>query len=446
MTTATVYARQSLDRSGEALAVERQLRLCREFCAQHGWEVVAEFVDNDRSATTGVQRPGFERLLHANPERIVVWHIDRLVRLTRDLERVIELGVDVYAVKAGHLDLSNPAGRAVARTVTAWATYEGEQKAERQRAANDQRAAAGRPSAGRRCYGYTADGLDIVQQEADHVREAVTNILNGVPLRAVVRAMNDAGARTTAGNTWKPTELRRYLSRPRLAGMRVHRGEVVGAGVWPAILSEDDYVAVNAVLSDPARRPKGRPRAYLLSGVGRCGVCGARLYGRVEARGPIYVCESGAHLGRKVAPIEDYVSRVMVARLSRPDAVSLFARPDEADRAAALREESRGLTARLDALAEAFAAGEIDRRQLSAGSARLRARMEQIDAELPTLIPSPALAQVVGAEDVARVWDDLLVETRREIVGLLADVTVHRAGRGARTFDPETVQIEWRTL
>ncbi|WP_183069059.1 recombinase family protein [Streptomyces sp. gCLA4] len=81
----------------------------------------------------------------SRPEAVVCWHTDRLVRVTKDLERVIALGVNVHAARAGHLDLSTPAGRAVARTVTAWATYEGEQKAERQALANLQAAKAGKP-------------------------------------------------------------------------------------------------------------------------------------------------------------------------------------------------------------------------------------------------------------------------------------------------------------
>ena len=48
-------------------------------------------------------------------------HTDRLVRLTEELDRVIKVEVPVHTVTAGDLDLSTPAGRAVARTITAWA-------------------------------------------------------------------------------------------------------------------------------------------------------------------------------------------------------------------------------------------------------------------------------------------------------------------------------------
>jgi site-specific DNA recombinase len=153
-----VYPWQSIDKGGEAAAVARQLEACRELCDQRGWTITQVCSDNDISATTGKIRPGFEALLTSNPKRIVVWHIDRLVRISKDLERVIALGVHVYAVKSAHVDLSNPAGRAVAKTITARARYEWEQKATRQVAANRQRAQPGRVLWTRRPFGFEREG------------------------------------------------------------------------------------------------------------------------------------------------------------------------------------------------------------------------------------------------------------------------------------------------
>lgn len=445
MGSATIYVRQSLDRRGDGLAIDRQLKLCRGFAERNGWDVTAEYQDNDRSATSGVERTGFEQLLASKPERIIVWHVDRLVRLTEDLERVINLGVNVHAVEAGHLDLSNPAGRAVARTVTAWATYEGEQKALRQRASNDQRAQAGRPSYGRRCFGYTGDGLTLVAEEAEHARWAVQQILAGKALREVNRELGDRGAVTTAGKAWTPTSLRRYLQLARLAGLRVHRGDVVGDGVWPALISQEDHVAVRAILSDPSRKPQGRPRTYLLSGIARCGQCGGKIYGRIERRGPIYTCESGAHLGRKLKPIDEYVEAIFINRLSRADAARALARPGTEDRVEELRTEQRSLTGRLDELAQAFAMGSISARQMTTASTAMQKRLDEISAAIPTLTPSPALRKILNTQDVAETWQSLAIPDRREIVGLLSMVTIHPAGRGAREFNPETVTVEWES-
>jgi hypothetical protein len=108
-----------------------------------GLHVSRLYTDNDISATNGRVRPEFQRMLRDRPAAIVAWHQDRLLRLTSDLEKVIDLGVNVHFVTAGMLDLSTPAGRAVARTVAAWSQYEGEQKSLRQQSANLQRAERG---------------------------------------------------------------------------------------------------------------------------------------------------------------------------------------------------------------------------------------------------------------------------------------------------------------
>lgn len=66
---------------------------------------------------------------------VLAWHPDRLYRSPVELERYIELsekhGVETQTVQAGRWDLSTPSGRAVARTLGAWARYESEHKGER---------------------------------------------------------------------------------------------------------------------------------------------------------------------------------------------------------------------------------------------------------------------------------------------------------------------------
>lgn len=85
------------------------------------------------------------------------------------------------------------------------------------------------------------------------------------------------------------------LANPRYAGHVVHRGEVLGKGEWPAILDEDTFYGVRAVLSDPARHKACRPRRYMLSGIASCDICASRLFGVTEkGKGSLYRCESRA--------------------------------------------------------------------------------------------------------------------------------------------------------
>ncbi|MCY7290261.1 MAG: recombinase family protein, partial [Cryobacterium sp.] len=45
------------------LGVERQREDCLQLARERGWEVVAEFADNDISAYSGRSRPGYRALL-----------------------------------------------------------------------------------------------------------------------------------------------------------------------------------------------------------------------------------------------------------------------------------------------------------------------------------------------------------------------------------------------
>ena len=318
---AVLYTRISLDRTGEALAVARQEQECRALAERLGCEVAAVYSDNDISATNGKIRPSFEAMLDAQPEAIIAWHQDRLLRLTRDLERVITLNVPVYTVTAGTLDLTTPSGRAVARTVAAWSQYEGEQKATRQVAANLQRASNGIHQ-GRVGYGYRRKGTAMVldPDETAAIQEAVRRALTGDSLRTICKDFDARHIPTPGrGTRWNSTTLKQLLLRPSLAGLTVHRGQVLGSATAdsPRVIDEDTHERIKAVLTDPSRRSgtPGRAPKYLLGGIARCGRCGgvmARAVGRTtttkkggaKRQPPSYVCAECHRVRRKQSDVD----------------------------------------------------------------------------------------------------------------------------------------------
>src|SRR4051812_28743765 len=56
----------------------------------------------------------------------------------------------------------------------------------------------------------------------------------------------------------------------------------------------------------------------------------------------------------------------------------------------------------------------------------------------------PVLGELVTAADVLATWDALDLDRRRAAVDTLMTLTLLPPGRGARTFNPETVRIDWR--
>jgi hypothetical protein len=135
----------------------------------------------------------------------------------------------------------------------------------------------------------------------------------------------------------------------------------------------------------------------------------------------------------------------MIERLSRPDVASTLAPPTNSSQFADLHSEEQRVRRRMDGLAEAYAAGDIDAYQLRAGSRRLRGRLDVIEDELAAMGRRPTLGRLMAAEDVRAAWEELSMDGQRESVAALMTITLHSPGRGARKFDPRSVAVEWKS-
>lgn len=440
----TIYCRLSTDARGDGLGVERQESECRAYADARGWPVREVLVDNDISATTGKVRPAFERLLSSSPAAVLVWHTDRLARVARDLERVIELGVDVYAVEAGHLDLSTPAGRAVARTVTAWATYEGEQKAARARAAHRQRAAAGKSWWSSRPFGYELDG-SLREGEARALQGACASLLAGVPLSRIAADLTASGHRTCRGNPWTPASLRTVLINPRNAAIKVYDGTEVGPAAWQPIVDEGTHRAVVRTLGAPARRTGGGGRRrHMLSGMAVCDACGSTVKGARRLGREYYVCRARQCVNHEVAWVDSVVMEHAIVRLEAVNAGEVWSVDSELEEA---RSEVVSLRERLAALSEDYAEGLVTREQLRAGSVRLRERLDAAEGVLARGEGGQALSVALsGAGSIRERLLNLDTDRRRAVVDVLMErIALRRRGRGSRVMRLEDVAIGWRT-
>lgn len=448
---AAIYLRISEDKSGVGAPHQRQLDTCRKLALRLGLDLadVEVFTDTE-SATNGNPREGFNAMLASNPRCIIVWHTDRLVRLTSDLERVIALDVNVHAVVAGDLDLSTPSGRMVGRVLTAIAQNEGEHKAERQRARNRQRAESGMPIATSRAFGYTRDGMALVPVEADAIRKAYADYLAGYPLAAVARDWNAANLLTVRGNTWTQGEVHKILRRPRNAALVEYQGEIIADAKWPAIVDRAVWNAAQRQATDPSRRAGGGVASALLTGIARCH-CGStvRQGQAVDPKYPdvtrvVYRCNAAAHNARTRGPIDELVTTAICARLSAPDARDVLIDADRPD-VELLRNEAAALRDRLDQLAADYADGLLDRQQVAVATPRLRARLAELDERMTHAGRADVLDGLLDGEGTTRQrWDALPLHRQRAVVEALCTVTLHRAKRGPR-FDRSSIAVEWHT-
>lgn len=477
---AAIYTRISQDRHGEALGVQRQLTECTALADRLGWEIAATYTDNDVSAFSGrKRRHGYEALLEAmkqgEVQAVICWHTDRLYRRLGDLERLIEIAdankVDIRTVQGGDLDLSTSAGRMVARILGSVANAESEHKGERHRAANDQKAASGRWQTANRTFGYTPDGTPL-EPEAAAVRQAVADVLAGKSMQAVSREWNAAGLRTTlagttmtnkhtkekfvVSGTWTGSRVRRLLVNPRYAGLKVHRGKVVGPGDWTPLITEDTHRAVVALLSNPERVCNTSfERKYLGSGLYLCGICNdgttmkASMPGKLKdgtpnRRGRAYVCRHRSHLLRSGEPLDDYVTAQVLERMTRPDAADLLGH--EAVDVTELTARREALQTKLDQTTQMFEDDAIDGAQFATLSRSMRSKLNVIDQQLAEVTrTSPAAALIAAGEAGAwKLWQSMSVTQRADAVNEVATVTVLPAGRGKRRFDHTRIVVTFR--
>lgn len=451
-----MYVRISKDRTGAGMGVARQEKDCRALAKQLGWQVAEVYTDNDLSAYSGKPRPAYQRMLAdletGTIDAVVVWHTDRLHRSPKELETFVELvermKVATQTVKAGELDLASPSGRMVARTLGAMARYESEHKAERQSRKAQELAEAGLPTGGGRPFGYEPGGLVVRESEASVIREATARVIAGDSLRSLMRDFNERGITTTRGNKWAYTNLRELLLRPRNAGLSVYRGEVIGKAQWPALVDEDDFRTVTRILTNPERRTTTtRARKHLLSGMAKCGKCGAGMKpGTVKfrngARHVVYRC----CVSRGTERLERFVTRVTLLLLVNKSVRMALMAASNVD-TAPLQAERDQIAARLDDAALAFADGDITAAQLKAITSRSRERLDALDAELSSGLSGTALGSLLTVPDLLAAWEALSLERKRSAIDSLMTVTVLPVGRRGRGPQPvaDGVQIELRT-
>lgn len=461
VTAAAVYARISSD-DGSALGVTRQVEDCRRLAESLGWPVAEEYIDNDVSASTGRRRPEYERMLadlaDGTCDAVLVYHLDRLTRRPVELEHFLSV---VESVRLRHLrfvagggDVANGDGLMVLRMLSAVAANESATKSRRVKRKMDQNAEAGRPHGGyRRPFGYADDKITVREDEAQVVRDLAERFLAGDSLRSLAMWLDAQGVRTVAGGAWRSPTVRAMLASGRIAGLREHRGQVVGAAVWPALISEQQRGRILARLAEQASSGRRTPRRYLLSGLLRCGKCGHMLFSAARESTRRYVCLRGpdhggcGRLSVVAAPVEQLLADAVLYRLDTPalaDALAGRAAADE--RTAALSAELAGDQAQLAELAELYAAKQISAREWMGARRPIQARLDKTETALARLTRTDALTGLVGNGRALRAaWGGLNLTRQHAIVRAVLDHGVIGAGtRGARELDPGRVAPIWR--
>jgi len=306
-----VYARLSYAVNGETIKVDDQVEMCEETLIRRRARRGEVFKDNSLSAwNPRVVRPQWEALMRRLEsgafDGVIVYDLTRFSRKPREGERLVDVadrGLRVWAL-SGEYDLTTADGRKQFRDAMKAAAYESDKISERVKRGKLRRARKGRVHGGGRSYGMPGnaprppgwepgDPLERISDEqvaAERavLRECYARLLAGDSLTGLVDDLNARGFVTVSGKAWRRNSLRRTLVRPSVAGLVVHRGEILGvlAGVEP-VVSREEWERMCALFD--ARR-LGRPagRVHWLSGLLRCGQCGGTVTGMPRGSLPPY--------------------------------------------------------------------------------------------------------------------------------------------------------------
>ncbi len=330
----------------ETIPVQR--RAVQEFLqAQPGWQLVQEYAEEGVSGykLSADDRDILQQAL-ADAKKglwsvLVVFKADRLSRNSLEypivLNRFHKMGVQVWSVKdaAGGKKLSlDSQSDKIIRFIEGWqAETESYNTSIRVSEAMLQMARAGKWTGGRIPFGYKMreavrrkkrDGLslEIHPTEAGLIQEMATWYLEGLGSKVIADLLNSRGLHTKEGAVWKDNAVRRVLQNPLVAGLPAYnRTRAASTGrsrvltppydldrlILPrdeegnlAPLPELQILPLDTWFQVLERMKQNNPRAHgpsphpkagrvrdsqaLLTGLLRCGHCGATLVSSVTYR------------------------------------------------------------------------------------------------------------------------------------------------------------------
>ena len=474
---AIVLARISDARNGDKHGVDGQTGDGKKLARRLEWRVGPErthvLIENDTSAfkrrkvrlpdgryELRTVRPKFrlalQMLADGRADGLIAIDLDRACRDPRDLEDLIDViesrspRIPVESV-TGSLRLANDGDITMARVLVAVANKSSRDTGRRVASSHMHRATDGKFRGGPRPFGFEKDGKTLRPQEAAEIRAAAQAVLDGQSLRSLVADLQERDVPTVTGTQWSVRSLRGILLRERNAAIAVYKGKEAGPANWPAIMEEDEYRAVVAVLTDPARKtsPGNQPR-HLGSLIYLCGICndGTTLIVSGRHGRSTYQCDKN-HLRRVVGPVDDLVTSTLIARMKRPEAAAelLHAEKDAPD-ARALRTEASRLRAKLNELADMFARDVITAAQLETGNKGVVSRLREVETALAVSAEHDPAAGIAGRPDAAAIWEAMSLDRKRDLIQAILKVTILPARPGRNPdggyFDTDSIDIRWR--
>lgn len=283
---AVIYSRYSAGPEQTVQSIEGQLRVCKTYIANHGWELTRCYADEHISGRTD-KRPQFQEMISA-AERgefdvLVVYSTDRFSRNKFDSinykRKLKELGIRIAYAAENIPD--GPEGILLESLMEGWAEYYSEELSRKVKRGMNETARKGKSNGGRRTFGYRTgpDGQLVTDEaEAEAIRQVFRLVADGQTIRAAVDWLNDHGYVSTIGRPHTHNSVRKMLANKRYLGYYIWDQIEVPDGC-PAIVDKTVFYEVQQRFEENKRAmPKNRIK-FLLTGKLYCGNCGKPMTG-----------------------------------------------------------------------------------------------------------------------------------------------------------------------
>lgn len=472
--TVAIYARLSQDKrqgtSEEGASVKSQVEACKRYVQMRGWTLGEIYEDNSISATSGAERPAFERMLKDAPAAVVAFKQDRLSRSLMDTLLIKNAGITGYMCDGGRLDFSSADSEMLTFIRTAVDGAEGRKKAERQKLATLRDAKAGKYRGSIRPFGQERSGK-WVPAEAKAVRKAAKLIATKKQtFYKTAELWNADGLLTPAtgkqgGKQWTSGTVRNYFTRPRLIGRQDYEGVLYELKDWKPLLEKKTFDQIQSLINGKRTGKRGvsatRSDMHLLTNVARCIACSRGMNsGQRGGAGSsrTYRCPTVKHQTVTAPPLEDAVSLRALDLLMHHDDSKQDA--EEASNAmAALMDEKRIAEAtHVKWIEDAVKIG-LALKTPAAILAKVEdheQRMTEMDDEILKLnqdMKASIFQLPDGPADFGNMtdrnlhgWRSVSMEQRRDLLkSLFETITVERAGQGKR-FDSALINYTYTPL
>jgi DNA invertase Pin-like site-specific DNA recombinase len=480
-TKAVLLVRISDDKAGDAGGVGRQEEDGRALADRLGWTIAEVVIENDTSAykrrkirlpdgSTALRtvRPGFrtilDKLASGECDGLLAYDLDRTARDPRDLEDLIDVvesknpRIPVESV-TGSLRLANDADVSMARVMVAIANKSSRDAARRVTRKHEQLAEQGKPGGGGfRGYGFSMEGHEVVQAEAEILREIGARILGdwdgwtdaqraavdpavGETLHSISEDLQRREVPTATGAPWSGRSVGSVVTKASVAGLRSHKGAIVGPAVWDAIIPRERWEQICERLAQRAGTTDLTLQRWL-NGALYCSRCGHTLEGSHGNGGPRYWCApKGGGCGKiavKASFVEDEVERQVLELLAKPRVLEQLRHAADADVTDEARKELAEDEEQLKELARMWASKHIGFAEYREARSIIEARVKESRALL--ISRAPRVLRSLLAGDVAVGWIGLTPADKREVLlALLPEgyaVQPHDRSHGNK-FNPE---------